>query len=188
VLALALLVAVVASASAFAAGDESGELLPNQSDVVAAIESGDSEGLPELTDPSAAKGVPLENLQRDEAVELLNGVFGESVEGAAGIYDELQAATLLSPHVAVLPEPEAVRAETPGGEEPGAGSEGAGSQPEGGSGRDEVAETMPEAEARKDTGPPPRGSRATSRRLPYRLNRPTSGWDRRNARPQPGEP
>jgi tripartite motif-containing protein 71 len=155
VLTLAILAAVVASASAFAADDDSGELLPNQSEVATAIESGDSEGLNELTDPSAAIGVPLENLQRDEAVELLNGVFGESVEGAAGIYDELQAATLLSPHVAVLPEPEAAGAETPGEEEHGAGSEGAESQSEDGSGRDEVAEAMPEAEARKDTGPPP---------------------------------
>ena len=157
IVALALLVAVVASASAFAAGDspdESGALLPNQSDVAAAIESGESESLPELTDPSAAIGVPLGNLQRDEAMELLNGVFGESVEGAAGIYDELQEATLLSPHVAVLPEPEAAGAETPGEEEQDAASEGGEPQPENNPGRDEVTEAMPEAEARQDSGPP----------------------------------
>ncbi|HEY5943023.1 MAG TPA: NHL repeat-containing protein [Solirubrobacterales bacterium] len=121
VLALALLVAVVASASAFAAGDppdESGALLPSPSDVATAIESGESEGLPELTDRSAAEDVPLEGLQREEAVELLTGVFGESVEGAAGIYDELQEATILSPYVAVLPESESVEAEAPGEEEP----------------------------------------------------------------------
>ena len=88
-------------------------------------------------------------------MELLNGVFGESVEGAAGIYDELQEATLLNSHVAVLPEPEAAGGETPGEEEPGAGSEGGEPQPEDRPGRDEVAEAMPEAEARKDNGPPP---------------------------------
>lgn len=157
-LAFSLLVAVVASASAIAAGDspnESDGQLPSQADVVAAIESGVSErSLANSTEPTAAVGVPLEDLQREEAVELLNGVFGGPVEGAAGIYDELEEATLLSPHVAVLPDPEAAEVETGGEEEPAADPE-TGGPPEGSSGRDEVAEAMPEAEARKLAGPPP---------------------------------
>ncbi|HEU4461875.1 MAG TPA: hypothetical protein VFR75_04710, partial [Solirubrobacterales bacterium] len=157
VLALALLVAIGVSASAFAAGEPSeGELLPSQSDVAAAIESGVSEhALATLTEPSAAEGVPLEGLQREEAVELLNAVFEAPVEGAAGIYDELQEATLLSPYVAVLPEPEAAGVETPGADDPGTGSEGDESQPEGSSGPDESGEALPEAEAGSVTGPPP---------------------------------
>ncbi|HSS41384.1 MAG TPA: NHL repeat-containing protein [Solirubrobacterales bacterium] len=148
--------ATIASASALAADDESGGLLPSQSDIASAIESGASETNLTATEPAAAEGVPLEGLQREEAVELLNGVFGESVEGAAGIYDELQEATLLSPHVAVVPEPEAAGAETPGDEEQGAASEGGEPQPESNPSRDEVAEAMPEAEARRDSGPPPK--------------------------------
>jgi hypothetical protein len=158
VLASALLVAVVASASALAATDpseESSVLLPSQSDVSTAIESKVSESaLATLTEPAAAEGVPLEGLQRDEALELLSGVFGGSVEAAAGIYDELQEATLLSPNVAVLPETGAVGAEEPSDEEAGASSEGGDPPLEGSSGRDEAAEAMPEAESRRVTAPP----------------------------------
>jgi len=159
VLALALLVAVVASASALAATDpseESSALLPSQADVKTAIESGVSESaLASLTEPAAAEGVSLEGLQREEALELLSGVFGGSVEAAAGIYDELQEATLLSPTVAVLPEAETNGAEEPSDEEAGTGSEGGEPQLEGKAGRDEAAEAVPEAEAREVTGPPP---------------------------------
>jgi tripartite motif-containing protein 71 len=157
VLALALLLAVVASASAVAAGEtpaKDASLLPSQSDVAAAIESGELGSLPGLTDPSAAEDVPLEGLQREEAMELLNGVFGGPVEAVAGIYDELQEATLLSPHVAVLPEPGPTGAGAEGEGKSGAGSEGGEPQPENSPGRDEVAEAMPEAEGRKDYGPP----------------------------------
>jgi sugar lactone lactonase YvrE len=156
VLALTLLVAVVASASALAADppDQSASLHPSQSDVAQAIESGESEGLPELTDPAAAEDLPLEGLQREEAVDLLNSVFGESVEAAAGIYDELQEATFLSPHVAVLPESDLAGDETAGEEEPGAGSEAGEPQPNV-TGRNEVTENLPEAESRRATGPPP---------------------------------
>ncbi len=87
---------------------------------------------------------------------LLNGVFGESVEGAAGIYDELQEATLLNSHVAVLPESEGAGSEAPDEEEPVTGSGEGRSNFGGGLVRDEAAEAMPEAEARKDTGPPPK--------------------------------
>jgi sugar lactone lactonase YvrE len=156
VLVLALLVAVAASASALAATDpseESSALLPSQSDVNTAIESEDSESalLATLTKPAAAEGVPLEGLQREEALEILSGVFGGSVEAAAGIYDELQEATLLSPNVAVLPEARAGEASDEGA---GAGSEGGEPPIEASSGRDEAAEAMPEAESRRFTGPP----------------------------------
>jgi tripartite motif-containing protein 71 len=135
--------------------EESGLLLPSQADVTTAIEAGVSgQSLATPTEPAAAEGVPLEDLQRGEAAKLLNGVFGGPVEAAAGIYDELQEATLLSPHVAILPEPEAAEGEAPSEEEPAAGSE-AGPPPAGSSGRDAVAEAMPEAESRRIAGPPP---------------------------------
>jgi sugar lactone lactonase YvrE len=147
ILAVALLSTVVLSASALAAAEpseESGELLPTQSDVATAIESGASDqAVPALTEPAAAEDRPMEGLQREEALELLNGVFGRSVEGVAGVYDQLQEATLLSPYVAVLPEPEAAGIETPEEEETGTGSEVAAPQSEG----DQAAESMPEAEA-----------------------------------------
>ena len=153
VLALALLVAVVASASALAATDpseESSALLPSQSEVAAAIESGGSENaISTLAEPAAAEGVDLEGLGRGEALEILNGVFGAPVEAAAGIYDELQGATVLSSNVAVLPDPDT------GEEEPdGADGSGEGKSVDGATGRDEAAEVMPEAESRRVEGPP----------------------------------
>jgi hypothetical protein len=144
-----VLVVAVASTSALGASEET-DRLPSQSEIAATIESGETEGLPKLTDPSAAEHTSLENLQRDEALELLTGVFETPVNEAAGIYDELQEAELLSPHVAVLPEGKESE-QGPSKVEPEANSD-AGDQ----SGRDEAAEALPEAEARKVEGGPRR--------------------------------
>jgi sugar lactone lactonase YvrE len=56
----------------------------------------------ELTDPSAAEGTALENLKRDEALELLEGVFRLQLESPSGPFDELNIEKFLSDNVAVI--------------------------------------------------------------------------------------
>lgn len=57
---------------------------------------------PELTDPEAAEGAQLSNLERDEALELLEDVFVSALSSPAGIFDELHVAKFLAPNVALI--------------------------------------------------------------------------------------
>jgi len=67
-------------------------------------ENGEAQGIiRDLTDSSAAEGVPLEGLGRNEAGELLEGVFGQQVETAAGVFDDLHVEKFLADNVAVIP-------------------------------------------------------------------------------------
>lgn len=103
-IAIVVLVIAVGAGSAHADGDLGDpNPLPNTPDVASAIGAGTELDDEELTDPGAAAGVPLEDLDRDEAQALLSGVFGDVVEAPSGIYDELQEAEILAPDVAVLP-------------------------------------------------------------------------------------
>jgi streptogramin lyase len=145
--ALFLFVVVSGSALAVETTDHSGTLLPTNSEIAEAIAAGSENGDTDLTEPAAAEGVPLQDLERAEALALLIGVFGTPVEAAAGIYDELQGATLLSSHVAVLPEDGPSMMEEPH-------AENASSQVASELGRDESSEALPEAEARAAEGPP----------------------------------
>jgi tripartite motif-containing protein 71 len=145
-LAIAVLCVAVASASAFASGEPSenpSALLPDSADMAAAIENGSGEEAPPpATDPRAAEGLQLENLRRDEALEVLNGVFEAPLEAAAGIYDELGDAKLLGPHVALIR-----------GSQDAAGPDFGGGPSQSTPDR-EAAEELPEAEALRDIGPP----------------------------------
>jgi len=78
------------------------------------------------TDPQAAEELPHRGLDGEEALELVEGVFGTQLEEPTGIYDELEPEKFLSDNAAIVPassiseapgeakagEPEAV--ETPG--------------------------------------------------------------------------
>jgi sugar lactone lactonase YvrE len=154
-MAIALLVTVTCAASALAdqSGAEDGSL-PTPADVAAAVESSPAGAVDqELTDPSAAQGVPLTDLGREEALDLLTGVFSQQVEAPAGVYDNLQGAELLSSNVAVVPEgaleageeEEEVEGSLEGAEDPaeGEGSESA------------ESEAAPEAEAKEVREEPP---------------------------------
>jgi tripartite motif-containing protein 71 len=57
---------------------------------------------PEPTDPEAAEELPHEELNREEAAELLEGVFEPEVQGAAGIYADLHVEKFLAPNVALI--------------------------------------------------------------------------------------
>ena len=103
-IAIAVLVIAVAAGSALADGaSDDSNPLPSTPDVAGAIDAGTELADESLTDPGAVTGVPLDNLDRDQAQALLSGVFGDVVEAPSGIYDELQEAKVLAPDVAVLP-------------------------------------------------------------------------------------
>lgn len=90
--------------SAFA--QDSGESpsgLPGPADVIGAIEAGQSHAVSLApTDAEAAENRPLQDLGRDEAIELLQGVFEAQLQAPAGIFDELEVERFLAPDVAVI--------------------------------------------------------------------------------------
>ncbi|HEX7244017.1 MAG TPA: SMP-30/gluconolactonase/LRE family protein [Solirubrobacterales bacterium] len=57
----------------------------------------------DVTDPAAAKGISGSQAGREEALEMLMGVFGAELESAAGPFDELHIEKFLSDNVAVIP-------------------------------------------------------------------------------------
>lgn len=80
-------------------------------DLAPLIAGSEPVGLDAETDPSAAEALPHTDLNRVEAEELLEGVFGEeAVEGPAEFFNELEIEAFRSDHVAVVAPPE------PGGE------------------------------------------------------------------------
>lgn len=106
--------------------EEEGPLIPPSAgqEVLDAIESESSNlVIPYLTDPSAAEGTPLEDLGREEALQLLTGVFGAEVEGPAGPFDELRVEKFLADNVALIPAGQQPEAPAASGEESGGGYE-----------------------------------------------------------------
>jgi Concanavalin A-like lectin/glucanases superfamily/Helix-turn-helix domain len=125
---LCLLLVLVGVASALASDppttESTPEGLPNSQDILSGIASPSSVlGPPESTDPSAAEGVPHRDLDRTEALEIMQGVFGPALQAPAGILDELEVERFLSPTVAVVPAAEGATAESEGAE--AEGTEGA---------------------------------------------------------------
>jgi sugar lactone lactonase YvrE len=110
VLHLALFVSVLTVLLALAGGasaeeDPSGESavasIPTSAEVGQAIEGADVPEMP-TTDPEAAEGTALTGLGREEASELLEGVFEPELQGPAGIFDELHVKRFLAPNVALI--------------------------------------------------------------------------------------
>jgi hypothetical protein len=77
--------------------------LPSSEDFIQAIENEASdESQIQPTNQAAAESLPHRNLTRDEALELLQGVFGAQLQAPAGIFDELEVEKFLAPNVAVV--------------------------------------------------------------------------------------
>jgi streptogramin lyase len=114
-IALATLVLLLVLASAAWAGDESGSVdpgLPTSEDAIAAINADESQPLMSTeTNPVAAEGAQLEDLDREEALYLLESVFEAQLQAPAGIFDELDVKHFISANVAVVDEPEQPLAE-----------------------------------------------------------------------------
>lgn len=73
---------------------------------------------PMFTHPAAAEGVAHRDLGRDEALQLLKGVFDQELQAPAGVFDGLQVKKFLAPNVAVIPadkQPEATESDTSNG-------------------------------------------------------------------------
>src|SRR5215203_345105 len=111
-LALTVLLASIMVSSALAEPDTpepvAGLLVPQQVDSpgeLASLTGDDGEVIGPDTDPTAAEEHPLTNLNRNQAEELLEAVFGEGLEDPAELYDELEVRTFRSDHVAVVEPP-----------------------------------------------------------------------------------
>lgn len=119
VLALALLVGVIACASAVAAegepdGPSAGMPLPeSQTELESLAENSQPVQLAPETNPSAAEELPISNLGRPQAEDLLESVFPSLLESPAQALDELEVEEFRSDYVAVVAPPE------PSGEAPG---------------------------------------------------------------------
>jgi streptogramin lyase len=116
---IAVLAALVGASISFA--DEpnlAAPIVPTSSENEEAAES-PANIEPEPTNLEIAEELPHEELDREEAGELLEGVFDPEVAGAAGIYSDLHVEKFLAPNVAVIAagqQPEVVdgsRAEGP---------------------------------------------------------------------------
>jgi sugar lactone lactonase YvrE len=83
---------------------ESRPPLPTSQEVGEAIASQNGKSIePVLTDSSAAEALPHQDLNRDEALELMQAVFESELQAPAGVFDELQVEKFLSDHAAVVP-------------------------------------------------------------------------------------
>ena len=84
-----------------------------------AVQESDPEILaPPSTDPEAAEALPHDNLGRAEAVDLLTAVFGEVLDEAAGIFDELEVDQFRSDYAAVVEGSEPGSSSSPEAEQP----------------------------------------------------------------------
>ncbi len=77
--------------------------LPTSGEVIEAIETDGPQSVQSPpTDPTAAAGLPHRDLDRSEALELLQGVFEAQLQSPLGIFDDLEVEKLLSQNVAVV--------------------------------------------------------------------------------------
>jgi NHL repeat len=72
-------------------------------------------GEPGLTHPGAAEDVPLSQLDREEASELLDAVFAPVLQGLEGPFDELRPEKFLADNVAVIPAGQQPEGDAPAG-------------------------------------------------------------------------
>ena len=102
---VAVLMAVLLAVSvggAFAVADESGGPIP----APLTTDSGPLESAAEpVTDPAAASTFEMEGIGREEAEEVIEGVFGDALEGPAQFLDELEIDAFRSDYVAVVAPP-----------------------------------------------------------------------------------
>jgi hypothetical protein len=106
--------------SPVAASQEITEAIEGDPQATAPESGNGSSPISEPADTQAAEALPHHDLTGNEARALLDGVFGQEVENAAGIFDELHVEKFLASNVAVIPA----------GEQP-EGAEGTENQDEG---------------------------------------------------------
>jgi Concanavalin A-like lectin/glucanases superfamily len=101
---VALAVLLLCLTPALAMGDGS---VPPSSDLPEAIlQEGDLGDL--LTNPQVADELPHSDLDRSEAVSLIEGVFEPALESPAGMFADLEAKTFLSDYAAIVPSGQAL--------------------------------------------------------------------------------
>jgi hypothetical protein len=100
--ALAFLFVTGASSAIAGTGDEASQVEPTQQDYLEAAEEGGSEPAVPTIDSEAAEDLPHSDLDRAEATELVTAVFGDVLEGASGIFGEIDVEGYRSDHVAVV--------------------------------------------------------------------------------------
>ncbi len=85
-------------------GGAGGPLGATPAQTKAALEAAGSGRAPEPaeTDPQVAEELPHRDLGREEALELVEGVFATQLEEPAGIFDDLEATKFLSDNAAVV--------------------------------------------------------------------------------------
>jgi hypothetical protein len=105
-LGLCLCLFVVAMASVTAQADDSPSGPPARPTVAEMEESLNASNSavhePEWTDPQAAEELPHEDLDREEAVELISEVFSPELQAPAGIFDELEVERFVSDNAAII--------------------------------------------------------------------------------------
>jgi DNA-binding beta-propeller fold protein YncE len=99
-LVLTFLAATSASADDMAAQSSH---LPTSEDFIQAIEARGSQ-LNDVhpTDPELAESLPHRDLGREEALELLQGVFEAQLQAPAGVFDQLEVEKFLTPNVVLV--------------------------------------------------------------------------------------
>jgi RHS repeat-associated protein len=116
VLAVTVLLVIVVAGFGLGSHDARGDEGAPTSEAIAELptaeqtkEALESEGIhqfgvePAETEPKAAEELPHRELDRGEALELAEGVFGAQLESPAGIFDELEPEKFLSDDAAVVP-------------------------------------------------------------------------------------
>ncbi len=103
---VALLLFSICGAFALAEGSEDVGLLPPEVDSLQAFESmpgtGQVGAIEADTNPAAAEALPHTDLDRAEAAELLEEVFGNELEAPGEFFDNLDVEALRSDHVALV--------------------------------------------------------------------------------------
>jgi hypothetical protein len=102
-LVLFLALVLVGNSSALADGSGQDAGLPTSQALIQAVESGESSSIQmPMTDPAAAESLPHSDLDRSEAVALLQSVFDDQLHAPAGIFDHLDVDRFVAPNVAVI--------------------------------------------------------------------------------------
>ncbi len=98
-----MILLLLAVGAAYAAGEEGGGAGVPPAEVVEAAEANSIDLSAQLTDLKAAEALPHHDLDRAQALDLLEGVFEAELQSPAGIFDGLQVERFLSNNAAVLP-------------------------------------------------------------------------------------
>jgi streptogramin lyase len=102
--ALCVLLSLVFFAASSASADDTAAQptgLPTSNDFIHAIEAEGTQ-LTDPTNPELAENLPHQDLGREEALELLQGVFNAQLQAPAGIFDELEVEKFLTANVALI--------------------------------------------------------------------------------------